>query len=599
MEGTSYDRHIINTPGPVNFSPVSAERNPVTRVMMTPLRLTTILVLPVLLATPKTSAQTLAPFDLDRPILTSDAARLLGANGGKLLEPGQFRLSLAGHYQRDPLVLYRGDDALGSVVSSRVQTMLQGAMRLGSRFQVGFSLPVIVSQEGETLSNFGLDKPGKNGLAAPSVDLRVGLLQQSFGDPVDLSVDLAGVLPVGSKSALARDDGASVRAGIGLGLRQGNLEVAVDTAVWIRPETDIGSDAAAGKQMLFAAGIGNAGPGVRFEAVMRGIFGLSALGNGFEAHGGVRIPTSRWVELFALGGPGFGTTAGTPQLRIIAGLALLKPTEKPAPRREPVVDVCKAAKAPIAACPLADWDGDGIRNRNDDCPKEAEDTDEFEDKNGCPDPDNDGDGIADAADKCPLVVGTERFEGCPPPDQDGDGVFDPDDKCPTEPGPKERDGCPLRDTDGDGSMDDVDNCINEPGPEDNQGCPRKQKQLVKITKDKLVILDKVYFDTNKATIQSRSFKLLDQVSQVLNDHPEVKRIRVEGHTDDQGNDAHNLKLSQDRADAVSIYLMANGVAIERVAAVGFGETQPIESNKTKKGRATNRRVEFVIATEEP
>jgi OmpA-OmpF porin, OOP family len=553
----------------------------------------------VSLATPPALAQTLTPFDLDRPILTSDAARFLGANGGKLLEPGQFRLSLAGHYQHDPLVLYRGDDALGSLVSSRVQAMLQGSMRLHRRFQVGFSLPVIVSQEGESLSNYGLDKPGSSGLAAPSVDLRVGLLQQSFGDPVDLSFDLAGILPVGSKSALARDDGASLRAGLGLGLRQGKLEMGVDTSVWIRPETDIGNDAAAGKQLLFAAGIGNAGPGIRLEAVVRGMFGLSALGNGVEAHAGIRIPTSPWIELFALGGPGFGTTAGTPQLRILAGLALLKPTEKKPPRKVATEDPCKRKSATIAECPLADFDGDGIANRKDNCPTDAEDKDEFEDKNGCPDLDNDEDGILDTEDKCPLKKGTERFEGCPPPDQDGDGIVDPDDQCPTEPGLKERDGCPLRDTDGDGSMDDVDNCINEVGPADNQGCPKKQKQLVKITKDKLVILDKVYFDTNKATIQSRSFKLLDQVAQVLNDHTEVKRVRVEGHTDDQGNDAHNLKLSQDRADAVSIYLMANGVAPERLTAVGFGETQPLESNKTKKGRATNRRVEFVIASEEP
>jgi len=567
--------------------------------MQIPLRLTMASSLFVLLATQSAQAQTLTPFDLDRPILTSDAARFLGANGGKLLEEGQYRLSLAGHYQRDPLVLYRGDDALGSLVSSRTQAMVQGSMRLHRRFQVGLSLPVIVSQDGEGLARYGLEKPGENGLAAPSIDLRVGLLQQTFGDPVDLSFDLAGILPVGSKSALARDDGLSLRAGIGLGLRQGDIEMGVDTSVWIRPETEIGDDAAAGKQLLFAAGIGNAGPGVRVEAVARGMFGLSALGNGIEAHAGVRVPTGRWIELFALGGPGFGTTAGTPQLRILAGLALLKPADEEPPRKPAPVDPCKGKDAPIATCPLADFDGDGIANRKDKCPTDAEDKDGFEDKNGCPDVDNDEDGILDTADKCPLEKGTERFEGCPPPDTDGDGIVDPDDKCPSEPGPKEREGCPLRDTDGDGVMDDVDNCINEAGPADNQGCPKQQKQLVKITKDKLVILDKVYFDTNKATIQSRSFKLLDQVAQVLNEHPEVKRVRVEGHTDDQGNDAHNLKLSQDRADAVSIYLMANGVDGERLTAVGYGETQPIESNKTKKGRATNRRVEFVIASEEP
>ena len=251
-------------------------------------------------------------------------------------------------------------------------------------------------------------------------------------------------------------------------------------------------------------------------------------------------------------------------------------------------------------CPDPDNDNDRILDVDDSCPTDPETYNGFEDEDGCPDADNDGDGVADADDQCrdePEDVDEhEDADGCPDPDNDGDGLMDGADRCPLEAGPAANDGCPDTDRDEDGVVDRLDNCPDEPGPAENQGC--EERQRVRITEGSLEILDKVYFATNSDRIQRRSFRLLANVAQVLNNHPEIQHVRVEGHTDDRGPDDRNLELSQKRAEAVVAWLVERGeVAAERLEARGFGETQPIESNDTREGRAANRRVEFDIVEE--
>lgn len=115
----------------------------------------------------------------------------------------------------------------------------------------------------------------------------------------------------------------------------------------------------------------------------------------------------------------------------------------------------------------------------------------------------------------------------------------------------------------------------------------------------ITILDKVYFDTGKATIQERSHELLDQVAEVITVNG-VTALEVAGHTDSQGAEASNLELSQGRAEAVKTYLESKGVPDGVLTAKGYGEGQPIADNKTVKGRAENRRVEFsVLSRDEP
>jgi outer membrane protein OmpA-like peptidoglycan-associated protein len=126
---------------------------------------------------------------------------------------------------------------------------------------------------------------------------------------------------------------------------------------------------------------------------------------------------------------------------------------------------------------------------------------------------------------------------------------------------------------------------------------REIVEKVKIEKDKIVIKDKVHFATGKAEILTDSLSLLNRVADLISDHSELKKIRVEGHTDSTGSPKFNKDLSQKRAEAVREYLLIRGINADRVEAVGYGMEVPIAPNSTKQGRAINRRVEFTIVEE--
>ncbi len=240
--------------------------------------------------------------------------------------------------------------------------------------------------------------------------------------------------------------------------------------------------------------------------------------------------------------------------------------------------------------PVLDTDGDGILDPDDKCV----DVPGVAAYQGCPIPDTDGDGILDPDDKCVDEPGVAEFEGCPIPDTDGDGILDPDDACIDEPGVDAYKGCPIPDTDGDGILDPDDKCIDEPetknGFEDDDGCPDEiPKELAKFTG----VIEGIYFDTGKASIKNKSKPKLDNAVEVLEKF-EYVRIEISGHTDDRGSDDSNLDLSQRRADAVKQYFIDAGIGADRIQTRGAGETEPVQSNKSSKGRAKNRRIEFKI-----
>ena len=240
----------------------------------------------------------------------------------------------------------------------------------------------------------------------------------------------------------------------------------------------------------------------------------------------------------------------------------LSPAARCAPRGVGVV-----RRAPRLPPQPGDRDGDGILDNVDECPDDPEDFDGFEDENGCPDDqDTDGDGIPDSRDACVAEP------------EDVDGYMDTD-------------GCPDRDNDTDGVPDVGDRCPNEPGPEAEQGCPRVY-QDVQITGNAIRITQMIHFEFNRAVIRPESFGILNTVAQVLRDFPTMA-IEVQGHTDSRGNDAFNMRLSGERAEAVRTYLIGQGTAAARLTSRGYGETTPIESNRSSTGRAANRRVEFV------
>ncbi|MBN1129924.1 MAG: OmpA family protein [Chitinispirillaceae bacterium] len=255
-------------------------------------------------------------------------------------------------------------------------------------------------------------------------------------------------------------------------------------------------------------------------------------------------------------------------------------------------------------CPDYDNDKDGILDVNDKCPNDPEDKDGFEDEDGCPDYDNDFDGIPDSTDKCPNEPeDRDQFQdedGCPDYDNDGDNIPDSLDKCPNVPEDidlfEDQDGCPDYDNDKDGIPDSLDRCINEPenfnGFRDEDGCPdtlvRPSEKEVRILNTKLRDIN---FKTASAELLPASHAALDFIVGFLKQYQDL-RYEIQGHTDSRGEDDYNLLLSAARAATVRAYLLNKGIPDANLIAIGYGEGRPIADNKTAKGRAKNRRVEF-------
>ncbi|MDP9151024.1 MAG: OmpA family protein [Myxococcota bacterium] len=221
--------------------------------------------------------------------------------------------------------------------------------------------------------------------------------------------------------------------------------------------------------------------------------------------------------------------------------------------------------------------------------------------------DSDGDGIPDDVDACPTEPEDHKdpdpLDGCPAAlDRDGDGIPDQYDKCPDEPedkdGVDDQDGCPEVDADNDGIPDTQDACPKEPGQPDpdpkKNGCPR----FIHLEGGQVRVLQQVHFATGSATILPDSFPMLTEIVQLLKATPGIKRMRIEGHTDNRGGADLNLDLSKRRAASVRTWLIEHGIADARLESEGYGLTRPIASNDADAGRAANRRVEFKIVDEE-
>jgi len=243
--------------------------------------------------------------------------------------------------------------------------------------------------------------------------------------------------------------------------------------------------------------------------------------------------------------------------------------------------------AEYQGCPIPDTDGDGINDKEDKCPT-VKGVAEYQ---GCPIPDTDGDGINDKEDKCPTVKGVAEYQGCPIPDTDGDGLNDKEDKCPTVAGPRDNQGCPIPDTDGDGLNDREDKCPTLAGPKDNMGCPVVTDAIKKRVD---FAAKNILFVTGSYKLLSRSNKGLNDVVKIMQENPDIF-LAIDGHTDNVGKDEMNQTLSDNRAGSVKDYIISKGISESRITSAGHGETMPVADNKTAAGRQKNRRVEMTLS----
>ena len=227
-----------------------------------------------------------------------------------------------------------------------------------------------------------------------------------------------------------------------------------------------------------------------------------------------------------------------------------------------------------------DTDNDGVVDSLDKCPNKAGTAKYF----GCPIPDSDGDGVNDELDKCPNQAGDAKYSGCPIPDTDKDGINDEIDKCPAVSGLQRYGGCPIPDSDGDGVNDEEDKCPTEKGIAANHGCEDIQPILNDVAK-------LLKFTVGKAAVSNQQLSKLDIVVAALNKYPNV-HVNIIGNTDNTGSKKVNNLLSKKRAAVIFAYLTKKGIAAERLTKEGVADTNPIDSNKTSKGRANNRRTDM-------
>jgi OOP family OmpA-OmpF porin len=292
----------------------------------------------------------------------------------------------------------------------------------------------------------------------------------------------------------------------------------------------------------------------------------------WNLEGRMRFPKAGWERWFAgasvgsLLAPGYGA----PDLRVVALVGTYFPIEDTHPHSP---DARVRIRESIRSS-AKDTDGDGIPDDVDACPTEPEDHKEPDPLDGCPAPsDRDGDGIPDEFDKCPDQAedkdGIDDEDGCPEVDADNDGIPDVKDACPKEPG------------------------LPDPDPKKN-GCPR----FIHVEGSNVTVLQQVHFATGSATILPDSFPMLGEIAQLLKARPEIKKMMIEGHTDNRGAAEMNLDLSKRRAASVKSWLIQRGVDPARLDSEGYGMTRPIQSNDTNEGRQANRRVEFKITDQD-
>ena len=573
------------------------------------------------LAASTAGAQGTTGFALDRFEPSERGSQFFTADSLDLRGDLRPALGVVMDYGYKPLVAYdpNGNER-AAIVRHQLFTHVGGGIVLADRFRFAVNLPVALYQDGETtVVNDQLfraaDKPAFGDIRL-AVDARI---LGEYGDPFTLAGGLRAWFPTGSKTQFTSDGSTRIAPQLMAAGDLGSITYAARLALVYRGRDDAYAGSTLGSELVGNAAVGLKtlnqrlviGPEVYATSVFtdeRSFF--KTRGTPAEWLFGAHYDVLPDIRAGAGVGGGLTRGYGAPQLRALLSLEYVPAYEKPdrdhdgIPDGEDACPDVPGVRDPDPkknGCPPplppSDRDHDGILDGDDACPDDPGPKTSDPKTSGCPDRDRDG--IPDRWDACLDVPGIAdpdpKKNGCPP-DRDGDGVPDADDACPDVAGVKDADpkknGCPP-DRDADGIPDADDACPDIAGPRDQDpkknGCP-----LVVVTEKEIKILQQVKFKFDSAEILKESDTILDAVKAVLADHPEIKKIRVEGHTDNVGRPDYNKSLSDKRANSVMKWLTDHGIAKERLIAKGYGQEQPIDANDNETGRANNRRVAFTI-----
>lgn len=524
-----------------------------------------------LLTAPTARAQTAQGFSLDRFEPAGAGSRWFTLESLDFRGASRLALSLTGDYAAKPLVLFGPDDRERAVIVEDQLFLHVGAgLNLMERFRVNVSLPVLLHQTGETHQAGTIRYAAASGAAIG--DLRMGADVRLVGDhggAATLALGIQVFAPTGSRDSYASDGKVRLAPRALLAGDLGVFAYAARLGFQYRTKVDEsvfqGEGASIGSELTGALALG-------IKPTDRLLLGPEIFGSTVLSDGNTFAPRSTPVEILlgahltvaddwhlGLGAsPGITQGLGSPALRVVAQLQYFPAIDEAAPPPAP---------APPPPAPIVrDRDGDGVLDGDDACPDEPGRRTEDPQTNGCPIRDRDGDGILDADDACPDVPGMKtddpKTNGCA--DKDGDSILDPEDACPEQPGKP------------------------DPDPAKN-GCP-----VARVERGQIRILEQVKFKTASHVILRESDYVMEAVRSILEEHPEIQTVRIEGHTDSRGSAAYNKGLSERRARSVMRWLVTRGIDRKRLTSQGFGLERPIDSNDTPEGRAQNRRVEFHI-----
>ena len=560
-----------------------------------------------------------------------DSRMTLWTDDAFLAPGGHPSLRLAANWAHNPLVVRWDDGSTTALVRDAVNLDLLAGITLW-RIRAGLDLPLYLLSTSEI-------QGGGAGLGDIAVDLRGSILSEEEDAPLGLAIGTRVGLPTATVDASLGSDGLTGELGLIASKTMGKALLAANLGTRFNPQTKL-VNVEVDDQLYYRLGGGYAltdDAGLSLDLAghvnYNEPFGNPAA-NPFE---GLLGGWYRIADAFTLrGGVGHGFTRGiaSPTVRLVAMLGWEPPIE-------------------------SDLDGDGLLDSVDACPEQAEDADGWEDRDGCPDPsalltvrvvDDQGAPVPGASVE---VSGPQGFDGGSEASGDvhpgsyqvtasaegwaadvqvvelqGDAdqvvtitmlakpalvqvvVVGPDD-APVDASFTVGDSDPVSTSKGRGELElaagnygvtiraegfAVENRKLSLKPGETGVVEVKLRPTqVELTVEKIEVKGEVYFDTAKATIQAESNALLDEVAQVMIDHPELVRLRIEGHTDSRGEAAYNLQLSKDRAAAVKAYLQGKGVAPDRLESEGYGETKPLMRGESAAAWEKNRRVDFFIA----
>ncbi|HEY4220697.1 MAG TPA: OmpA family protein [Myxococcota bacterium] len=488
-----------------------------------------------------------------------------------------------------------------SIVTDRVSAHLVGSWALGHSFALGAEVPVVLWQDGAAFS------PGllaKNKIAAVALDdvrlvPKYAFLQERDHDALDLAIAAHITLPTSFPRQEYVGDGLpTVTPEVELSKKLGDLRIAADLDALLRAPSTFGlgqqGEEIAGRiGASYSLGIVDVAASVN-QAVIVYPTVLSKNNNPGEALLGITAHVGD-LDIFGAVGTAIAGAPGVPLARALAGVR----TSFGAPGASSSTSAQSQSDASATAAAVGDKDGDGVPDAQDRCPNDAGPAA----TKGCPD--HDGDGVPDIDDKCYAVAGRADHAGCPYTaleDRDGDGIPNELDKCPDQAedfdGVRDDDGCPGEDEDNDGIPDNVDKCPNDPetynGVDDGDGCPDTGPVTVTLDGDKLGFSEKLSLDA-KNVLSANSQLELDAVANLMKNHTEIKKLRIGGHSEVSTKKRDpNLVSTQQHADAVKAYLVKKGVARDRLEAVGYGGSLPLDKTGGAAAKDTNRRVELTV-----